>query len=363
MSDISVLHIDTGREFRGGQRQVLMMTIELKRMGIEQTIAIPEGSELDRRIDFIPKIKLASNSFLRKILTGKIKKIAREKNINIIHAHDSAAHTIGLRLKRSITGARLIVTRRVIFPPSGRLSRKYKYSDRVDKFIAVSKAVADGLVSAGVDKDRVEVINSSLYIQAIKDDISNWDIPNVIKDNCTSLITTAGALTKEKDYLTAIKAVSEAEKKIPGIGLLILGKGPERPRLEKYISDSGLKNIFLLGHIEPMAPVFKKCELFLLTSTSEGLNNSAVEAEACGLPLVVSNVGGLPEIIGNGENGILCEVGNYRNFADAMVRILSDKNMKIKMGLKSLDISNKFNIVENVQKISDLYKRVLAGNN
>ncbi|MEE9441692.1 MAG: glycosyltransferase family 4 protein [candidate division Zixibacteria bacterium] len=363
MSGISVLHIDTGREFRGGQRQVLMMTRELKRLDIAQTIAIPDDSELDRRIDYIPKIKLASKSLLRKILTGKISKTAREKDVNIIHAHDSEAHTIGLRLKSSFPNLKLIVTRRVIFPPSGWLSRKFKYSDKVDKFIAVSNAVAVGLVKVGVDKDRIEVINSSLYINDIKNNDSDWLVPEQIREKCDKFIVTAGALTGEKDFFTAIKAVSEAEKRIPGIGLLILGEGPERSKLEKYVAESNAKNIFLMGHIEPMAPVFKKCELFLLTSKSEGLNNSAVEAEACGLPLVVSNVGGLPEIVSNGVNGLLCDAGDYKSFADAIVKILSDELIRIRMHMKSLEISDKFDIVENVQKISDMYKRVLAENN
>lgn len=339
-----------------------MMARELKLLGVNQAIAIPEDSELNRRIDFIPKITLPANSFIRKYFTGKIEKYARERKISIIHSHDSAAHTIGLRVKKSIPEAKLIVTRRVIFLPSGWLSQKFKYSTKVDAFIAVSRAVELGLIESGIDKHRIEIINSSLDISEIKSNNEYWELPDRISEKCNKLIVTAGALTEEKDFFTAIKSISEAGKKFPGIGLLILGEGPQRLKLEKFIAESKLDNIFLMGHIEPMAPVFKKCELFLITSRSEGLNNSAIEASACGLPIVASNVGGLPEIVANNDNGLLCDAGDYKEFSKAVVTILSDEDMKLRMGQKSLEISDRFNIAENVQKISDLYKRMLAEN-
>jgi glycosyltransferase involved in cell wall biosynthesis len=233
----------------------------------------------------------------------------------------------------------------------------------VDKFISVSNAVGLGLIEAGVEKDRIKIIYSSLDINDIKNNSDFWDVPDHIREKCNRLIVSAGALTEEKDFFTAIKAVSDAGKKVSGIGLLILGEGPQRSKLERFIIESKLENIFLMGHIEPMAPIFKKCELFLLTSISEGLNNSAIEAAACGLPLVTSNIGGLPEIAFENENGLLCKPGDYKGFAEAIIKVLSDKDIRNRMGHKSSEISDRFNIVENVQKISDLYKRMLAENN
>jgi len=355
-----ILHIDTGRTFRGGQRQLLLLSERLHQRGINQVIACPRDSELNRRITGIEKVELSDLSLIRKLICGTLVRIIDEYGVNIIHAHDSESHTLGIRLKIKHPEVRLVVTRRVIFAPSGTISRRFKYSQHVDQFIAISRAVAEALKNTGVNPDNIAVIPSALDIRSIQSMTSDKSIRTEIPGGCKYLIVSAGALTAEKDFATAIEAVRMASEKIDGIGFVILGDGPQRKRLMAAAADSGLSHVVFAGHREPMAPIFLAADLFLLTSTSEGLNSSAIEAAACGLPLVVSEVGGLPEIAEQEYNGVICEPGRPEGFAEAIVGLLSDDQTRKRMAENSVIKSKQFDLDVTVEKTVEVYKRLLA---
>ena len=360
MTSISVLHIDTGAEFRGGQRQVLLLTDCLGRIGIRQAIAVPKNSALRSRLENHEVIPLAASSLIRKVRITDLVRAVKSRPVSIIHAHDSESHTIGLRLKRLFPKVKLVVTRRVVFPPSGFLSRCWKYGGAVDIYIAVSRAVAAALVKNGVPEEKIAVIPSALDIGAIA---SAEPDPSLIGETAARfpvLIASAGALTAEKDFATAIRAVHLAGKRVNGIGLIILGEGPERKKLLRLVRELEAENIVLPGYREPLAPIFKCCRMFLLTSTSEGLNTAAIEAAACGLPLVVSDVGGLPELVTDGDNGRLCPPGDAEAFARAITDISADDGRRQALGSRSALMAWRFDMAENAAQIVDLYNRLLA---
>jgi glycosyltransferase involved in cell wall biosynthesis len=360
MASPSVLHIDTGKEFRGGQRQVYLLNRRLHRQGIKQVVACPEGSELSKRIKNIPIALLPKRSLIRKIFLRPLKKAIEDHNVNIVHAHDSEAHTLALLLKKSIPRLKLIVTRRVVFAPSGRLSVRYKYRRHAGYYIAISKAVAESLRAAGIDDDCIEIIHSGLDLESIRAAVKGNSAVSKITNRYEYIIVTAGALTPEKDFATAIRAFELVSKQIPDAAMLILGDGTGREELEKMIAERNLDNVYLPGFKEPLAPILKAAHVFLLTSTSEGLSSSAIEAAACGLPLVVSNVGGLPEVAEYNFNGILCRPRDAKSYADAVIDLLADGKKRERMSANSIEKSQRFDIETNAKKTAELYNRLLV---
>ena len=356
----SILHIDTGKTFRGGQRQLLLLSERLQSMPVNQVVACPAGSELIKRFTDIPTIGLSDSSLGRKLFRGRLERTIVEHGINIIHAHDSEAHSLGIMVKKKFPEVKLIVTRRVVFPPSSSVSRRFKYLRHVDQYIAISRAVADSLSLIGVAAGKIAVIHSALNLSVIEQSQTDQSIRSEFPGDGRFLVVSAGALTPEKDFATAIMAVKALSQETGGIGLIILGEGPERAALERLISQEKLVNVKLLGHREPMAPIFKACDLFLMTSTSEGLNSSAIEAAACGLPLVVSNVGGLPEIAEKEYNGKLCDAGNPRMFAAAIESLMVDEKTRKQMGENSISKSRQFNIDQTARKTAEIYNRIIA---
>lgn len=340
----------------------MQLIYHLNQAGIQQALAVPGASPLFDRLNGIPKIKLWNNNFARHFFPGRLIDFIHNNPVNIIHAHDSEAHSIGITLKKACPHLKLIVSRRVVFPPSSSLSSRFKYRRHVDKYIAVSHAASDVLARHGIDQSKITTIHSAIDIDGIQNIEPDATVINPILERFPRLIATAGALTSEKDFPTAIQTIASLRVKFPDVALVVLGEGPERPALESLISGQGIKNAFLLGHHEPMAPILKLCRAFLLTSTSEGLNNSVIEATACGLPAVVSNVGGIPEIIDNGVNGYLCPPGDTSSFATALTSLLTDEELYSTMSENAVRLAGHFNMAELCRKTVDVYNSVLVSN-
>lgn len=357
-----ILHVDTGDSYRGGQRQLMQLADRLKQAGIEQALAVPPSNPLLNRLDGIYKIRLWDNNLMRRLFPGRLIDYIQNNPVKIIHTHDSEAHSIGIMLKKAFPRLKLIVSRRVVFPPSIGVSAFFKYRRHVDKYIAVSFAAANVLVAHGIDDDKITVIHSAIDIDAIQDLEADDTALRPILGKFPRLIASAGALTAEKDFPTAINAVASLHGKFPDVALIILGEGPERPALESLIENQNIKNVFLFGHHEPMSPILKNCQAFMLTSTSEGLNNSVIEATACGLPAVVSNVGGLPEIVEHGVNGCLCAPGDTAAFASALELLLTDKKYYDMLSMSAGYMARRFDITELCKKTVDVYNSVLVSN-
>ncbi|MCK5125462.1 MAG: glycosyltransferase family 4 protein [candidate division Zixibacteria bacterium] len=360
MNSPVVLHIDSGRSFRGGQRQISLLLDRIAQYGIASILAVPSDSPVLDKLPAIDKITLSTTSLFRKLFLGELKNIIDYRGVDIIHAHDSEAHTIGIALKKAFPKIKLVVSRRVVFPPSGQFSAIFKYRRHVDKYVAVSEASAEVLKSIGVKHDTIVVIHSALDIDAILAIEKFSSRGNDFVTRYPKLVLSAGALTEEKDYSTAIKAFHRASLNHPDAGMMILGDGPLKTKLQNLIDHLQAPNILLAGHVEPMTPLMKCAHLFVLSSRSEGLNNSVTEAAVCGVPSIVSNVGGLPEIIMHSQNGFLCEPGDVDSFAQAIDTLLSDESLQRKMALNASDSVRKFDISELCQKTAELYNSLLA---
>ena len=142
----------------------------------------------------------------------------------------------------------------------------------------------------------------------------------------------------------------------------MIGDGPDRPAAEEEARMLGLEeSVSFLGKLDQIAPLLAAADLFLLPSQSESFGLSALEALASGVPVVGTNAGGLPEVVRDGETGILCAVGDVPGMAAASLGILQDPKRWAEMSrLAASDARARFSQDAIVTKYESLYRTSLS---
>ena len=318
-----IVHVASGREWRGGQRQVWLLAGALGRSGAEQVVVTGSGTELARRLQSSGvRIRTASwqVGLDPRVLWPILQELRRPHAV--LHAHD--AHSLTLAgVCSTLTGAPLVVTRRVIFP-----LRRRGFWLRARRVIAISQAVRKALVADGVSPDRIVLIPSAVDIEGAPDP-GRASIRHALglPENGRIAVSLA-ALTPEKDQSTLVAAAALLVRDLPNLHWVIAGEGPLRGLLERRIAEAGLTDRFhLLGQLADPHTMLADADVCVLSSTSEGLGSSILAAMALGVPVVATRVGGIPELLGTGA-GLMVSPGDAPDFAAAVRRVLTEPELQ-----------------------------------
>jgi L-malate glycosyltransferase len=321
-----IVHVASGREWRGGQRQVWLLARALGRMGVDQVVITGAGTELARRLR-AAGILVRPVTWRAGLDPRVLWPIIRELRLGhrILHAHDAHAVTLA-GIAARLTGAPFVVTRRVDFP-----LRRRGYWGRADRVIAISRAVAQVLERDGIASDRITVVHSGIALESTRE-VPRLGIRGRLGlPQMAQVAANVGALVPHKDHATLVAAAKRLEHRLPDLHWVVAGEGELRPDLERRVAESGLGNrVHLVGHIDDPARLIADADLFVMSSREEGLGTSVLDAMALGIPVASTAAGGLPEMLGNGA-GLIVPPGDPAALADAAARILQDRELR--MGL------------------------------
>ena len=318
----SIVHLASGREWRGGQRQVWLLARALARSGVEQVVITGTGTELMRRLQSAGvRVHTATwKAGLDPRVLWPVVQEARRPHA-VLHAHD--AHSLTLAgVCSALTGAPLVVTRRVIFP-----LRRRGFWLRALRVIAISQAVREALVADGVSPERIVVVPSAV-------DIEDPPPPGQASIRHTLGLPENGriavclaALTPEKDQSTLVAAAALLVRDLPDLHWVVAGEGPMRGMLEQRIAQAGLTPRFhLVGQLPDPHSALTGADVCVLSSRSEGLGSSILAAMTLGVPVVATRVGGIPELLGTGA-GLMVSPGDPAGFAGAVRRVLTEPDL------------------------------------
>jgi glycosyltransferase involved in cell wall biosynthesis len=169
-----------------------------------------------------------------------------------------------------------------------------------------------------------------------------------------------GRLQAPKDAVTLVRALAALRDR-PFEAVLVCD-GPDRPAVEEEVRRLGLESaVELLGERDDVPELLGTADVFVLSSNSEGLPLSILEAMAAGLPVVASNVGGVSEVVLDGDTGLLVPPGDAQSFAAAIERLLEDPVLRGRLGEAGrIRVAEHFDLAAVHQAHLDLYRRVLA---
>lgn len=354
---MKIAHIDTGKDFRGGQDLLLSLARGLSRRGHEQLIVCREGSPLAARA--------AAEGSKTKALgkTGELRHLLREERFDIIHAHDGRAQTISFRASMGLPIVR-VASRLVAFTPRHPLVHRWKYSLTSHGVIALSEAVRQVLLAAGVPDSHIEVIVPGIEMPAKLPDLQMREAARArwgFTDD-EFVIGHLAAFTREKGQDIALRAASELALKLPRARMLLAGDGPERSEpgmVELARRVSGIAR--LPGFIDDLGEFYAALDVFIMPSRSEAWGLTALRAMASGLPVIASHVGGLPEVIEHGRSGWLVEPESPAALAQAIIEAASDGARLAEFGRRARARAEQFSIARTIERTEQFYARLLAG--
>lgn len=170
-----------------------------------------------------------------------------------------------------------------------------------------------------------------------------------------TVIGTIANFYPTKDLDTLIKTADKF-KADEDIAFVIIGDGPERPKLESMVKDLGLSNkLFLVGQIEKANKFLSAFDIFTLTSVKEGFPWALIEAMSAKLPVIATRVGAIPEIIEDGKNGFIVESGNPEQISDRIKKIIGDDHLKQELGIQAHQtVLFKFTLDKMIRQIEEL---------
>lgn len=175
------------------------------------------------------------------------------------------------------------------------------------------------------------------------------------------MIFTAGNLTEIKGHKYLVSAVHKLVSKGLPIKCLIAGQGDLKEALEQQILKMGLENnVTLLGYRNDIPSLLSAADIFCMPSLNEALGYSLLEAMASGVPVVASNVGGIPEVITHGKEGILVEPGDAQQISQAVEKVMSDDKLAKSMGSAGKKtVRERFSLEVMLGKTDKLFKTEL----
>ncbi len=285
--------------------------------------------------------------------------IIRNQSIDIIHAHTRITQVMGQLLKNSTKKPYVATchgyfrTRwfRRLFPCWG------------DAVIAISPAVRKHLVEDfKVPESKVVLIESGVDIEQFP--LVNENLKRECRQklnlNDDFVIGNIARLSDVKGPDILIAAMKKVVARFPQAKLLFFGEGKMEEALRKQVSALNLNNnVVFYPIVNKTAEYLPVMDIFVMPSRQEGLGLSIMEAQACGLPVVASNVGGIPSLIQDGETGLLVRPENSEHLAFAIIKLLENKDAARKMGLKAREfIREKFSADFMIDKTISFYLKM-----
>lgn len=358
MTPVRILYVDTDRVWRGGQEQLFSLMMGLKNRGHQVQLAAPEESPLAQRARRlgIPTRCFSQHFELSPLAMLRMARILGWERPDVIHFNNP--HPIltgGLAAWWSGIPAQ-VCSRRVNFPLRWRLSA-YKYNWLLDRILTVSVSIRQTLMQGGVRPDLITVIYEGVDV----DWIDRLQPLAPLTEGNGLRVGTVAHLSAEKGHHTLLEAAARLAARFPQTCYVLAGEGRLEAELKRKAQALGIgKQVIFTGFHSDTEALMKQFDLFCLPSLSEGLSSAILAAMASGLPVVATNVGGIAELVVDGETGFLVPPGDPAALAQALARLLSSAPRRRHMGEKGRRrVESRFTLERKLDETERLYATLL----
>jgi glycosyltransferase involved in cell wall biosynthesis len=371
MEKLNILHIYQNSKIGGVQQQLLSLLRAYDRevfnpifccLGPKEEM----GKEIEGiGIECIPLNRSRYNRFSLKIVID-LYRLMKKKHIHIVRTHRYRSNLYG-RLAAFLTGVPVIVASvhdnyRKDKRPARRMINRI-LSKMTDKIVAVSEDVKKDIIRYGkVEPSKIVVIPNGIDTEKFNPKGNFADIRKEFSIKKGALV--AGfvgriVLAKGLEYL--IDSIPYIKEECKNIKFLIIGEGSLVERLHEQAKENKVYDyIIFAGGRRDIPDILSCIDVFVMPSIAEGLPNALLEAMAMGKPIIATEIGGIPEVIKNGVNGLLVPPRDPRALATAIKGLIGNDQLAAQMGQAARDlVVNKFSMRSIAQKWQTLYLSIL----
>ena len=303
-------------------------------------------------------------------LTSKMVEVVEYEKLDLLHVHYAIPHATSAYLAKQILNKEGLDTKIITtlhgtditlvgLEPSFLPLVKFSIEES-DGVTAVSRFLKEKTITNYNINTDIEVIHNFIDTEVFKPVCNEKFKQNIAPNNEKILVHTSN-FRQVKRVPDTIRILKEVQKKIPA-KLMLVGDGPERSETERLARELDVhKDVIFLGKQDGLAEILSSADVFLMPSQSESFGLSALEAMACGLPVVSSSVGGLPELVRHNETGFIAEIGDIERMAKYTVELLTNEKKYNYFSEKCLDLArNSFAKELVVPKYIEYYEKVLG---
>jgi glycosyltransferase involved in cell wall biosynthesis len=354
-----VLHVNTEKGWRGGERQTLLTALEQQRKGVEARIACRRGAPLEEaaNAEHIPVVSLSS------ALPSAFPALGRAADAcDVLHCHTGRGHSLAV-MATLWRRPPLVISRRVVFVPRASWFNRWKYR-RADRVVCVSEYIARLLREWGVPPEKLSVIYDAVPGDAL--------LP---REACLKelrartgvsagqrLVGNIAALTRDKDHAILLHAAKVVAAQRPDVAFVIIGEGELKEELLKLRQELALEHVVhFTGFIPQAQRLLPGFDVFALSTRMEGLGTIVLDAALAGVPVAATAAGGLPEAVLDGQTGLLAPVGDAPALAAALLRLLAEPALAQRLAEAARRrVEQEFSVTTMARRYVDIYQSLLA---
>lgn len=366
ISKTNILHVIPDLDIGGVEIMILTLLEELDKKKYKTTVAYWLGDK--RLADGVEKagveaidLKVKNGSLLRVIF--RLVKLIKEKKIKLIHTYLFDADLCGF-LAAKWAKVPIIISTVPSFTFFKTKKHRFRYkimSLFFDKFITVSKALEKYLVKyCRINSSKVTTVYCGVNLNKFNIRVEKEEINKLREDFSLGendiVIGTVGRLEFRKGHRYLLESAVRVSKVYPKVKFLLVGIGELRNELKDFAKRLDITSkIIFAGFAQDIPSALSLLDIFVLPSLDEGLGIAILEAMACGLPVIATNVGGIPELVKDGETGLLVAPRSSSALASAIIRLLADKEYATTLREAGKKRAKQFSSKIMVEKIEEIY--------
>jgi len=371
---MKVLHFISGGDTGGAKTHVLTLLPRLMEIGVEvELLCIMEGvftreaRELNIPVNIIPQKKRYDITVVK-----KISRFINDNNFDIVHCHGARANYIAAFIRKKINAAMITTLhsdykldfkdtwyKQIIYEPINYFALK-----RFSYILTVTKAFKNMMIERGFKSDRLFVVYNGINFEYDPYFVSKREFCKKYKINYNEnakYVGIAARLNAVKGIDVFLKTAFDICSKTENVNFIIAGDGDDFERYNSEIRSKGFSDrIFMLGQIDDTDSFFNTVDVNMLTSLSESFPYALLEGARMRKATVSTKVGGIPEMILDGETGFLVSSGDISDISQKVIRLISDKKLSDSFGNAFYNRArDNFSDVKMAQTHKNIYDKIV----